>query len=108
VHDAEFNNLRPVEVYDVESRWARDDDYFVALVNERPGAWVLDLGCGTSARQGHEREFHVIVGSDITATDDSDTQDVELRVLRKSFARVMTAAEICGVLASPKPVGGCT
>jgi Isochorismatase family len=30
--------------------------------------------CGTTARQGYEPGFHVIVGSDITATDDADTR----------------------------------
>jgi SAM-dependent methyltransferase len=47
VRDAEFNDPRLLEVYDAESLWARDDDYFVALVDEVPGARVLDLGCGT-------------------------------------------------------------
>jgi ubiquinone/menaquinone biosynthesis C-methylase UbiE len=36
-----------VEIYDAEWAWSADDDYFVALVNETPGARVLDLGCGT-------------------------------------------------------------
>jgi nicotinamidase-related amidase len=56
--------------------------------------------CGTTARQGYERGFHVIVGSDITATDDSEMHAAELRVLRKGFARVMTSAEICAALVS--------
>jgi SAM-dependent methyltransferase len=47
VRDAEFNDPRLVEVYDAESAWARDDEYFAALVNEMSGARVLDLGCGT-------------------------------------------------------------
>jgi hypothetical protein len=45
--------------------------------------------------------FHVIVGSDITATDDPELQDAELRVLRKGFARVMTSAEICAAIGAP-------
>jgi hypothetical protein len=44
----------------------------------------------------------VIVGSDTTATDDPDMHDSELRVLRKGFARVTTAAEICAALALPR------
>jgi SAM-dependent methyltransferase len=47
VHNAEFNDARLVDVYDTESSWARDDDYFLALVDETPGARVLDVGCGT-------------------------------------------------------------
>lgn len=34
-------------VYDAESQWGPDDDFFLALVNRRPGSRVLDLGCGT-------------------------------------------------------------
>jgi SAM-dependent methyltransferase len=47
VRDAEFNDPRLVEIYDAEFVWSRADDYFLALVNETPGARVLDLGCGT-------------------------------------------------------------
>lgn len=50
--------------------------------------------CGTTARQGYERGFKVVVGSDVCATDDPTTQEPELRVLRKGFAKVMTASEI--------------
>jgi SAM-dependent methyltransferase len=47
VRNAEYNDPRLVEIYDAEGPWGRDDDYFAALVNETPGARVLDLGCGT-------------------------------------------------------------
>jgi ubiquinone/menaquinone biosynthesis C-methylase UbiE len=47
VHHGEFNDARLVEVYDVLCPWSREDDLFVSLVNERPRARVLDLGCGT-------------------------------------------------------------
>jgi ubiquinone/menaquinone biosynthesis C-methylase UbiE len=47
MRDAEFNEPRLVEIYDAEWSWSADDDYFVALVNETPGARILDLGCGT-------------------------------------------------------------
>lgn len=50
--------------------------------------------CGTTARQAYERGFKVVVGSDVTATDDPDMQEAELMVLRKGFARVLSAAEI--------------
>ncbi len=50
--------------------------------------------CGTTARQGYERGFKVIFGSDITSTDDPEMQEPELKVLRKGFARVMNAAQI--------------
>lgn len=44
---AEFTDPRLVTVYDAECGWARDDDFFLAVVNEAPAARVLDLGCGT-------------------------------------------------------------
>ncbi len=36
-HDAEFNDPRLVEVYDAGSPWGRDDDYFLALADEKVG-----------------------------------------------------------------------
>lgn len=50
--------------------------------------------CGTTARQAYERGFKVVFGDDVTATDDPAMQDPELKVLRKGFARVLTAKEI--------------
>jgi len=50
--------------------------------------------CGTTARQAYDRGFKVVFGSDVTATDDPDMQEAELMVLRKGFARVLSAAEI--------------
>ncbi|MFC4017220.1 class I SAM-dependent methyltransferase [Micromonospora sp. GCM10011542] len=43
----EFRHPRLVQVYDAECPWGPDDDLFRALVDETPGARVLDLGCGT-------------------------------------------------------------
>jgi len=54
--------------------------------------------CGMTARQAYERSFKVVVGSDVTSTDDPDMQEPELKVLRKGFAKVLTADEIIGVL----------
>ena len=50
--------------------------------------------CGMTARQGYERSFKVVFGSDITATDDPDMQEPELKVLRKGFALVLSSNEI--------------
>lgn len=54
--------------------------------------------CGTTARQAYERSFKVVFGSDVTATDDPRMQEPELQVLRKGFARVMSAEAIMGCL----------
>jgi nicotinamidase-related amidase len=50
--------------------------------------------CGTTARQAYARGFKIIFGSDVTATDDPDMQEPELKVLRKGFAKVLSADEI--------------
>ena len=59
---------------------------------------LTNFCCGMTARQAYERGFKVVFGSDVTATDDPDMQEPELKVLRKGFARVMTAEEIIEVL----------
>ena len=50
--------------------------------------------CGGTARQAYERSFNVVFGSDVTSTDDPEMQEPELKVLRKGYAKVMTAAQI--------------
>jgi SAM-dependent methyltransferase len=65
VRDAEFNDPRLVEVYDAESPWARDDEYFFALINETPRARVLDVGCGTGRLAiGLGEAGHTVTGID--------------------------------------------
>jgi nicotinamidase-related amidase len=59
---------------------------------------LTNFCCGTTARQAYERGFQVVFGSDITATDDPDMQEPELRVIRKGFGRVMTCEEILNQL----------
>lgn len=54
--------------------------------------------CGTTARQGYERGFKVIFGSDVTSTDDPVMQEPELKVLRKGFAKVMDIERIIETL----------
>ena len=40
----------------------------------------------------------MVVGSDVCATDDPTTQEPELKVLRKGFAKVLLAEEIIAEL----------
>jgi nicotinamidase-related amidase len=54
--------------------------------------------CGSTARQAYERSFKVVFGSDVTSTDDPEMQEPELKVLRKGFAKVLTAEEIIEAL----------
>ncbi len=59
---------------------------------------LTNFCCGMTARQAYERGFNVVVGSDVTATDDPHMQEPELSVLRKGFARVLTVDEIIGAV----------
>ncbi|MGE5573359.1 MAG: cysteine hydrolase family protein [Bacteroidota bacterium] len=59
---------------------------------------LTNFCCGMTARQGYERGFYVVFGSDVTATDDPRLQEAELQVLRKGFARVLSASEILDCL----------
>jgi len=59
---------------------------------------LTNFCCGATARQAYERSFKVVFGSDVTATDDPDMQEPELKVLRKGFAKVLTVAEIIEAL----------
>ena len=67
---------------------------------------LTNFCCGTTARQGYERGFHVVFCSDLTATDDPEMQQAELNVLRKGFARVMPADEILAALQTGAPAIG--
>ena len=61
----EFRDRRLVEVYDAECPWSRDDDFFLSVVNETPGARVLDLGCGTGRLAlGMMAAGHTVTGID--------------------------------------------
>jgi nicotinamidase-related amidase len=55
---------------------------------------LTNLCCGTTARQAYERGYFVVVGSDLTATNDPEIQAAEIKTLRYGFARVLTADEI--------------
>lgn len=59
---------------------------------------LTNLCCGTTARQAYERGFWVVVGSDVTATNDPAVHEHELMTLRYGFACVLTAEEIVQAL----------
>jgi nicotinamidase-related amidase len=63
---------------------------------------MTNFCCGATARQGYERGFKVVFGSDVNSTDDPDMQEPELKVLRKGFAKVLTAEEIVEALNDSK------
>ena len=57
--DQHYVNPRLVELYDLDSGWSEDRDYYLSLA-DGPGKRVLDLGCGTGllcnayAKNGHD------------------------------------------------------
>jgi len=55
---------------------------------------LTNFCCGTTARQAYERGFKVVVGNDVTATDDAELHKAELKTLRKGFAMVLTLDQI--------------
>ncbi len=55
---------------------------------------LTNFCCSTTARQAYERGFKVVFGSDINSADDPLMHEVELKVLRKGFARVLSCKEI--------------
>ena len=50
--------------------------------------------CGATARQGYDRSFKVIFGSDLTSTDAPEMQEYELKIMRRGFAKVLSCHEI--------------
>jgi ubiquinone/menaquinone biosynthesis C-methylase UbiE len=65
VRDAEFNEPRLVEIYDIVCPWGREDDFFLGLANETPGSRLVDYGCGTGRLAlGLAAAGHVVTGVD--------------------------------------------
>jgi nicotinamidase-related amidase len=50
--------------------------------------------CSTTARQAYERSFNVIFGSDVTAAHFPEYHDMELKILRRGFAKVMSLDQL--------------
>jgi nicotinamidase-related amidase len=64
---------------------------------------LTNFCCGTTARQAYERGFNVVVVSDLTATDDRELHEAELKTLRKGFARVLLLEELLAELDKTRP-----
>ncbi len=59
---------------------------------------LTNFCCSTTARQAYERSFKVVFGSDVTATHFPEFHEIELQVLRRGFAKVMSLNELLTVL----------
>jgi len=66
VPDAHYENPRLAEIYDVDSAWSIDRDYYLALAGSSPQK-ILDLGCGT----GLLCEAYAVKGHEVTGVDPS-------------------------------------
>jgi nicotinamidase-related amidase len=56
--------------------------------------------CGTTARQGYERGYKVVFGSDINSTYTEEMLENEIRVLRLAFAKIRNSEEIIEIIRS--------
>jgi len=54
--------------------------------------------CSTTARQAYERGFKVVFGSDVTAAHFPEFHEMEIQVLRRGFAKIMSLQDILTVL----------
>lgn len=54
--------------------------------------------CEATARGAFDRGYHVVFGSDVTATDSALSHVATLRTMRRGYARVMDADSIMGAL----------
>ena len=50
--------------------------------------------CGATARDAFFRDYKVIFGSDLNATDNAELHEAELKTLRRGYARVISQKEI--------------
>jgi len=61
---------------------------------------LANICCGTTARQGYERGYKVVYGSDINSTYTDEMLENEIRILRLAFAKIRTSDEIIKIINS--------
>jgi ubiquinone/menaquinone biosynthesis C-methylase UbiE len=65
--DEHYENLTMAQIYDLDSPWSVDRDFYLALA-ARPSMTILDLGCGTGLLcNAYAEEGHRVVGADPAA-----------------------------------------
>lgn len=62
--DEHYENLTIAQVYDLDSPWSVDRDFYFALA-DRPKMNILDLGCGTGLLcNAYAQQGHMVIGAD--------------------------------------------
>lgn len=65
--DAHYEDQRLAEIYDLDSGWSKDRDFYLALPTT-PGQRILDLGCGTGLLcNAYAENGHLVTGVDPSA-----------------------------------------
>jgi 2-polyprenyl-3-methyl-5-hydroxy-6-metoxy-1,4-benzoquinol methylase len=64
VPDIHYEHPRLAEIYDLDSPWSIDRDFYLSLAGEKPQT-ILDLGCGT----GLICDAYAAKGHDVTGVD---------------------------------------
>jgi len=59
---------------------------------------LTNFCCSTTARQAYERSFKVVFGSDVTAAHFPELHEMELKILRRGFAKVMSLNQLIKTL----------
>ncbi|MGH6948290.1 MAG: class I SAM-dependent methyltransferase [Kiloniellales bacterium] len=63
-----YSDPELIQLYDLDNPWGPDDDFYLSVAREQPGAAVLDLGCGTGRLASRLAELgHRVVGVDPAA-----------------------------------------
>jgi len=59
---------------------------------------LTNFCCESTARSGYALNYHVVFGSDVTATDNAQAHNATIRTMRRGFARVMEYQTIIDLL----------
>jgi nicotinamidase-related amidase len=61
---------------------------------------LANICCGTTARQGYERGYKVVYGSDINSTYTDEMLENEIKILRLAFAKIRNSQEIIKIISA--------
>lgn len=65
--DEHYENAKLAEIYDLDSGWSIDRDFYLSLAGDSP-EYILDLGCGTGLLcNAYAEKGHHVTGADPSA-----------------------------------------